>query len=140
VSVDVRGYQGLSSGNYGRVVDVVPVDGGWRRDPDHACVQSGAQVEPDCVWMVANESRRHLIKLFSSECDVENEILVYLELLEVVVELADNLVSRCVGENWLRQRLSSALEYRVRNRLSSTGVKAGRVIAIDSVPVLLAPS
>jgi hypothetical protein len=90
--------------------------------------------------MVANESRRHLIKLFSSECDVENEILVYLELLEVVVELADNLVSRCVGENWLRQRLSSALEYRVRNRLSSTGVKAGRVIAIDSVPVLLAPS
>jgi hypothetical protein len=53
--------------------------------------------------MMANESRRHLIKLFGSECDVDDEILVYLELLEVVIELADNLISRCVGEDWLRQ-------------------------------------
>jgi hypothetical protein len=53
--------------------------------------------------MVANEPRRHLIKLFGPECDVEDEILVYLQLLEVVIELADNLISRCVGEDRLRQ-------------------------------------
>jgi len=73
VSVAVCGYQALSSGDHGRVVDVVPVDGGWRRDPDHASVQPRAQVEPHRVWMVTNESRRHLIELFGSECDVEND-------------------------------------------------------------------
>lgn len=34
VSVAVCGYQALSSGDHGRVVDVVPVDGGRRPDPN----------------------------------------------------------------------------------------------------------
>jgi hypothetical protein len=86
-----------------KLVYVVPVDGGRCRNADHPGVQPGAQVKPHRVWMVANEPRRHLIKLFGPECDVEDEILVYLQLLEVVIELADNLISRSVGEDRLRQ-------------------------------------
>jgi hypothetical protein len=127
MGVGVLGDQALASGGDRREVDVVPVHGGWGSQALESGVEPGAQVEPDRVRVAGQERRRHLVQLPGPEGDAEDEVGLDAEVAVVVVGGADDLVRRGVAEDGCGRRLSSALAYRVRNRLSSSGVKAGSV-------------
>ena len=94
--------QALARGGDRGEVDVVPVGGGRRVEADRAGVESGAQVDPDGVGVTGQERRGHLVQLLGSKGDVEDEVGVDVELPEVVVGGADDLVGHGVVEDGVR--------------------------------------
>ena len=120
-------YQAFSCGGDRRKIDVVPVNGGRRVEADDAGVKPCAQVQSHRVRVAGQKARRDLVQLLGAECGVEHEVRTDMQRLVVVVERADN------RRPWRRldgcaERLSSARQQSVKNRLSSSGVKAGSVI------------
>jgi hypothetical protein len=93
------GYQTLPSSDDRREVDVVPVDRWLRGYADHSGVEPCTQVQADRVGVARNKGRRHLVQLLGSECDVDHQIRVDVELLVVLLERLHNLVSSGVGED-----------------------------------------
>jgi hypothetical protein len=130
VRVGALGDQALSRGGDGGEVDVVPVGGGRRVEADRAGVESGAQVEPDGVGVAGQERPGDLVQLLGPEGDVEDEVGVDVELAVVIVGGADDLVGRGVAEDGVGPAVVKGLAYSVRNRLSSSAVKAGSVTDI----------
>jgi hypothetical protein len=53
--------QALPGGGDRGEVDVVPVHGGRRGQPEHPGVQPGAQIKPDRVRVAGQELRGHLV-------------------------------------------------------------------------------
>ena len=63
-------------------------------------VQPGTEVKADRVGMALDEPRRHLVEFLGTECDVDHEIRVDVELLVVVLERLDDRFSSGVGREW----------------------------------------